>query len=103
MQIMRRSDVGDILMTVEEVEVLFPATQGGNPIDVTFDVQSPLTPGAAVYLTLTQPFPNILLLQTGAEVISVGSIHAQWYNAIDFAQDQTLPVHVLIAEHRGDP
>lgn len=93
---------GNPIGSVEEIDVDFPNDTPNSALAVDFDVKSPLNPGAAVYLTLTQPFPGVFLVPANAQVTSVGHVHAEFFDVVGMTA-QTLSVHVLILEHAGDP
>jgi len=98
----RLGNSGPIAYSCEECEVTFPAMNGGDTPTITFPVQSPLKPGAAVFVTIDEvntpggPAPYFLIMQSAVQAVGTASITVY---AIIGQPSQNFELHVLIVAH----
>jgi len=99
----RLGNSGAISSTTEQVAVTVPPSLSGDEPIVTFDVLSPIKPGAAVYISFDEasasggPSPYFLVLQ--AAVTAIGQVTVTFYVIVEFDSPLTVQAHVNIQAH----
>jgi hypothetical protein len=94
----RLSPTGPIIQTVEQRTVTIPPTAGNTFVDFTVNVQSPLKPGAAVFLSFTRN-ASLFLVSANAELTAPGVVTATAFDVVGNVNPVDVEVHILIAAH----
>ena len=101
MIVLTRAPSGVIAKSTEEVPISFPPGGPNTFVNVTFAVNSPLKPGAAVIITLRQTFNFTFLVCTSADLSAIGTVDAVFFNVggLPGPGNTIIQGHVLISAH----
>lgn len=91
---------GPVYQSTEQHIVTIPPTPANTFVTVDIPVDSPLLPGSAVFLSVTQDInlPSFMV-PASADVTSLGHVTASFFNVVGNIADQDIEVHILVSAH----